>query len=119
MFTMLDTECVLLCVIVTRIVGIGSFVFAIGTELVGYMGEAVFLVIFVPGMGCMGAYRVAPVCIVYSTSNILSAGCALAASPLLVSSFESGPFVPETFLSAVATVSSNLPVMPLMEKRSE
>jgi hypothetical protein len=59
---LLSTLCVALCVNVVWMDGIGNHVFAIGTELVGYCGFAPFAVTLVPGTGCMGAYRVAPVC---------------------------------------------------------
>lgn len=54
----LDDVTVLLCFAGGRIV------VAIGTELVGYILLADFAVIFVPGLPCIGAYRIVPVCAV-------------------------------------------------------
>lgn len=52
---------------VVWMLGIGRKVVAIDTLLVGYNGFVFFAVTLVGGTGCIGAYRVGPVCIVYST----------------------------------------------------
>jgi hypothetical protein len=100
--------------------GIGRKAFATLTLLVGCCGTTSFFVIFVGGMGCIGAYRVGPVCIVYATSNTLSAGTELtptAASPVL--STAAGPSFPVTvFIPSVTTV-LNAPVIPERVKRFE
>ena len=51
-------------VIVVVCFGVGRKVFAIGTELVGYRGDAALAVILVPGGICIGAYIIKPVCAV-------------------------------------------------------
>lgn len=48
-------------VMVVVCLGVGRKALAIGTELVGYLGETVFAVILVPGGICMGAYLMRPV----------------------------------------------------------
>lgn len=46
--------------------GIGRKAVAITTLLVGYKGFVFFAVTVFGGTGCIGAYRVGPVCIVYA-----------------------------------------------------
>jgi hypothetical protein len=84
---------------------------------VGYNGVAFCFVILVGGMGCMGAYRVSPVCIVYSTPYSPSAG--LTGPPSVVLSTRAGPSVPETVFRAVTMFAGKVPVMPEREKRGE
>jgi hypothetical protein len=52
-------------IVVCHCVAGGKYVVATLALLVGYAMLALFAVIFVPGIGCMGAYRVGPVCISY------------------------------------------------------
>lgn len=93
-------------------VGIGSGLFAIFTELVGYCGLGFFAVILVRGTGCIGAYLVAPVCIVYSTSNASSATLEASAASFTVVSTADGPDVPVTsFIAAVKALEKEA-VMP-------
>lgn len=51
---------------VVRIVGTGKKVVANETEEVGQRGDVFTAVIFVPGIGCIGAYLVSPVCKLYA-----------------------------------------------------
>lgn len=54
-------------VMVVTWLGVGKNVCANETELVGYCGVGFAAVIFVPGLPCIGAYLIDPVCIVYGT----------------------------------------------------
>ena len=117
MFALLETENVWLCVIVVCMLGIARIVVAIVKADVGCRGVAFFFVIFVGGTGCIGANRVKPVCIVYSTPYTLSAGFEGAALPVL--SILAGLSVPVTVFKPWTTASGNVPVMPEREKRGE
>jgi hypothetical protein len=95
---MLEALCVRLCVTVVCTLPIGKNVVAIFTELVGCSGFAVLAVILVGGWGCIEAYRVAPVCMVYSTSYSSSATLETSAGSLTVVSTADGPVVSFTLL---------------------
>ena len=66
-FAWLEVLYVALTVCVVTASGVGSHVLAILMELDGYLGLALLAVIFVPGLPCMGAYLMDPVCRVYVT----------------------------------------------------
>ena len=59
---------------VVCIEGRGRKVLAIVTALVGHIGVAFFAVMVSPGCGCIGAYRVGPVCNVYGIAKDPSLG---------------------------------------------
>jgi hypothetical protein len=113
---LLLTEYVWLCVIVVWMSGIGKKVVAILTLLVGYNGLVFVAVTFVGGTGCMGAYLVGPVCIVYSTSKSPASGAAATAlaglTAATVLSTALGPLVPSIVARAVFTAASHFPSMP-------
>ena len=118
MFALLDMLYVLDWVRVVTSLGTGRNVVANCTAEVGQSGEVLVAVIAVGGTGCIGAYFVRPVCKLY--------GVAHAPSPTdPVAAFETtlltvgGPEVPETALTAAATVASNVPVMPVSVNRLE
>ena len=75
---------------------------------------AFFAVMVDPGRGCIGAYRVGPVCIVYGTAKGPSLG-ALPATSLTVG----GPSVPLTLARPAMTSGGNVPVIPVRLKREE
>ena len=116
-FSLLCTEYVWLCVIVVLIEGIGSLVVAMFTLLVGYNGFVFVAVIFFGGTGCMGAYLVGPVCIVYAMSKSpdtgLAASAGLSPAATVLSTFF-GPSVPLMSSRPVlsAGTAGQVPVMP-------
>lgn len=89
--------------------GADRYVVAIWTLLVGYKGFVLVAVTVFGGIGCMGAYLVGPVCIVYVTSYSSAALPALATASLVVSSV-AGPVVPS--MSLVSTLAPQTPDMP-------
>jgi hypothetical protein len=93
--------------------------------LVGYAMLALCAVICVPGCGCIGAYRIGPVCIVYGTTKELLYGTPEVPSAGVAGSrFEpdvAGPVVVpagRAFMAAI-TVAGSVPVMEEREKRGE
>lgn len=117
-FSLLETTNVILVVIVVTCFGVGSFVFAIWTWLVGYCGLGFLAVILVPGCFCMGANFVAPVCAVYGVvASPAAAGLPSAAALIWFS--VAGPPVPLMSLIPSTTLAGNVPVIPLSVNRSE
>lgn len=89
------------------------------TELVWYLGLAVFAVIFDPGRPCIGAYMILPDCEGKGMAYTESSGLLEPepGSTMLLS--VGGPAVPLTFLTPARTLAGNAPVMPDIEKRGE
>ena len=122
MFAWLEVLYVALMVWVVTAAGVGSQVLAILTELVGYWALAVFAVILVPGLRCIGAYLTGPVCAVYVTVAPAATESPSAAplAPAAVNWFSvGGPLVPESPERPVVTVAGKVPVIPLKENRFE
>ena len=122
MFAWLDVLYVALTVWVVAASGVGSQVLAIFTELVGYRGLALFAVIVVPGLPCIGAYLMGPVCRVYvaEAPEATAPPAPAAPAPAAAKLFSvAGPSVPESPERPVVTAAGKVPVIPLKENRFE
>lgn len=102
------------------------YVVAMVKALVGWRGVKALAVILVPGMGCIGAYLVKPVCDWYGMLNSSAPGAAAAVVPaaglalLLTLLTVGGPAV-EPAMAAIpcTTFGGKVPVMPVSVKRLE
>jgi len=113
--------------VITTVAGV-KYVVAILTDEVGYWGAVLVAEIEVGGKGCMAAYFVNPVCDSYGIAqrSPLAAAAVLVVEvdveveevlvlvPVAALLTSVGPSVPET-----VKVDAKLPVMPLIENRSE
>jgi hypothetical protein len=105
-------------------VGFGRYVEARTTDEDGYRGAVFVAVILVPGICCIGAYLVRPVCWGYGIaygpspapccpsclSSCLSSTCTLTGR---------GPAVPEMLARSDSIAAGNVPAIPLSVNRSE
>lgn len=119
-FAWLANEYVTGCVIVVCTDGTGKNVLATGTEEVGHIGAVFVAVIVLGGRGCIGAYFVSPVCMLYGMANwsppagAPGAGTGAGAA----AGGATGPAVPGVPIAARIS-GANTPVMALRVNRSE